>query len=124
MFKHQFSARMALLGFLGIALFVPQEITWATEFGATGTVVGARAYDSTLGVDTGYVTINGFSSAGSCPVNNSNRVLMRVRGDSAGNRLFAVALTAQAVSRTATVRVDDAIKDPGGACILLWIEMN
>jgi hypothetical protein len=38
MFKRRFSARMALLGFLGIALFVPQEITRATEFGATGTV--------------------------------------------------------------------------------------
>jgi hypothetical protein len=124
MFKHQFSARMALLGFLGIALFVPQEITWATEFTATGNVVAARAYDSTLGVDTGYVTITGFSSAGSCPVNINNRVMMRVRGDSAGNRLFAVALTGQALGRTVTLRIDDAIKDPGGTCFLQYIEMN
>jgi hypothetical protein len=121
--KHRFSAQAALLGILGVVVLVAQVPAQATEFTASGTVVLLRTFDSSVGVDEGGITLTGFASAGTCPL-LGNRVHMRIRGDSAGSRQFAIALTGLALSRTVTVEVDDALKDSAGVCFLRFIRMD
>jgi hypothetical protein len=121
--KHRFSAQAALLGFLGVAMLVAQEPAQATEFTASGTVVLLRTFDSSVGVDEGGMTLQNFTSAGTCPL-LSGRVHMRIRGDSAGSRQFTVALTGMALSRAVTVQVDDTLKDSAGVCFLRFIRMD
>jgi hypothetical protein len=121
--KHKFSAQAALLGFLGAAMLVAQEPAQATEFTASGTVALLRAFDSSVGVDEGGMTLQNFIAAGSCPL-LSGRVHMRIRGDSAGSRQFTVALTGMALSRAITVQVDDTLKDSAGVCFLKFIRMD
>ncbi len=102
---------------LGLPLALP---AFAIE--ADGTVVIARAHDSTLwGVDSNFIQVEGFSEAGTCPV-YAGLVVLRVRGDKLGDRQTAIALAAQLAGKKVRVSVDPAFAGPDG-CWLRWINL-
>lgn len=92
---------------------------WAQSH--TGTINLLRAQYAATG-DSHYLLVNGFTAAGTCPL-SGGLVIMRLRGDKNGDRQFAVALTAQAISKSVRVAVNDTITDSGGSCYLAYINI-
>jgi hypothetical protein len=96
----------------------------ATEYSATGAVLKIFALDRVnYGADKSHILVSGFSSAGSCPVNDGLIALV-VRDDDGGRRQMAVALSARLAGHPVSVRVDEAIKNGAGQCYLKYLELE
>ena len=65
--------------------------------------------------DGDFVILNGFTSAGSCPL-SAGLVVARFHSGETGARSFAVALAAKMAGKEVRLSVDDANKNANGFC--------
>jgi hypothetical protein len=89
----------------------------AAVFTGTGTVYTVRSRDSTLGVNTDWFSLVGVTSLGTCPTADAGYVVLKMRDDTKGQRMLALALEAKAAGTTLTVQVDDTIRNSEGYCL-------
>lgn len=89
---------------------------------AEGPVSVVRAHDNTLwGVDSNFIQVEGLSQAGTC-LQYEGLVVLRVHGDTLGDRQPAIAVPAQLAGKKVRVSVDPAFSAADG-CWLRWINL-
>ncbi|QDO85229.1 hypothetical protein FM037_20780 [Shewanella psychropiezotolerans] len=65
-----------------------------------------------------YVVLNGFTSAGTCPL-SGGLVVARFRSEGGnGHSTFSLALAAKISNKKVTIAVDDAVKNANGSCFV------
>jgi hypothetical protein len=101
--------------------FLTSQAASATSFNATGTINLLRAQEAASGNDH-VLLVNGFTVAGACTTAN-NLVSMRIKGDRNGDRMFVIALTAQALGKSVRVGVNDDFFEPGTFCQVRSLNM-
>ena len=74
---------------LVLLFFVMPEYIFAANYGHTGTI--SRIVSVPAGADRDYILVDGFQSAGSCPV-TSGLVIAKFPSGEAGNRSYALAM--------------------------------
>ena len=82
----------------------------------TGAVYTLRSRDSVLGVDTDWFSVVGVTSLGTCRTADAGYVVLKLRDDAKGQRMFSLVLSAKAAGAILTVRVDDTVLNPEGYC--------
>ena len=103
-----------------IALLISVTASYSATFEGTGKVAFIRAFDSSLPA-TDWIGVEGFTSAGSCPILNGYVVLM-MRADSQGDRLLSMALSARMAGKTVRVGVDESLT-AGGYCLIWYMDI-
>jgi hypothetical protein len=74
--------------------------------------------------DADYVILNGFTSAGTCPV-HGGLVSARFRYGAAGDRAFSIALAASMANKPIRVSVDDTDRHPvDNTCFVKSLEIR
>lgn len=106
-----------LLAFLSVASgLLYQGSASAVQLTAVGQVAFVRAHDSgIIHADADWIAIQGLTSLGNC-LTSDGFVVLRIRDDAKGSRMFSVAMMARATGTSVTVSVDDASTDPHGYC--------
>lgn len=89
---------------------------YAAVFTGSGTVYTLRSRESTLGTDADWFSLVGVTSLGSCPTADAGYVVLMLRDDAKGQRMFALILAAKSAGTTLTVRADDTVKTSAGYC--------
>lgn len=113
--------RCALLSAcLGWVLVSPAQ---ATGFAVNATVGKVYSVDRTNHGAGDHFTLNGFASAGSCPTNDGLAAFY-FADDEGGKRQLAMVLMARAMGWTLHARLNDEIKNAGGGCKLLVLEIE
>ncbi len=116
---------MKRMGFFLSALLLNVSQTYAAPFGATGTVYTLRSRDAvTLGANADWFSIVGVTSMGSCPAAapaDGGYVVVMLRDDTKGQRMFSIVLAAKSAGIPITVKVDDTVKDNAGHCYALVV---
>jgi hypothetical protein len=112
---------LALVTTLVAALFAPHA--HATPFAVNGTVAKVYSLDRTQWGPSDHFTLNGFTSAGSCPTNDG-RIAVYFADDEGGRRQLSMVLMARAMNWTLHVRVDDSDKNTAGGCRLKVLEIE
>jgi len=105
---------------------------YAVTYGATGTVATVQMDDPATihtpfpnGTADDFFLLSGFSSAGSCGVGGpTNGVVLAVKKDTTGKRMFATALLAMSLGKTVTVYVDDTIRNANSYCYVVAASLN
>ena len=96
----------------------------ATTYAHTDTIntIGAL----TIRDEADFIYLNGFTSAGSCPVNsNGGFVVARFPNSESGKRAYAVALAAKISGKSVRLSVDDADKNPlDGNCYVRSLQLS
>ena len=95
---------------------------YAAGFVGTGTVYRLRTHDRDYGADADWVSLVGVTSLGNCKTADAGYVLMRIRDDVKGQRMFTLALTSKVSGTPLTVFVDDTVVDSLGYCYALFIQ--
>jgi hypothetical protein len=106
---------------LFVLAFLISQVAFADPFNWTGTINLLRAQEAASGNDH-ILLVNGFTLAGNCIVVNG-LVSMRIKGDRNGDRMFVIALTAQALGKSVRVGVNDDFFEPGNFCQVRSINM-
>jgi len=103
-------------------LFALASPSYATVYSATGTIYLLRSHDPAYGPDVDWFSLVGVSSLGACKAADGGNVLLRIRDDTKGQRMFTVLLAAKTSGSTVLVWVDDTFKDSGGYCYALFVQ--
>jgi hypothetical protein len=102
-------------------LFTIALPSYAVPYDATGMVYFLRVHDSTIGPDIDWFAITGVSSLGNCQT-NSGQVVLMIRDDQKGQRMFTLVLAAKTSGTPLTVSVDDTVVDPYGYCFVRSVQ--
>src|SRR5689334_2172280 len=114
---------MKRLAFCLSALFGLLSPSYATVHFGTGTIYILRSHDSAdYGPNADWFSLVGVTSLGTCKAADGGFVVLRIRDDTKGQRMFTLALAAKTSGTSVTVAVDDAYTDPAGYCYVLWVE--
>ena len=89
---------------LVLLFLVMHEYTFAANYGHTGVI--SRIVSVPAGADRDYILVDGFQSAGSCPV-TSGLVIAKFPSGDAGNRSYALAMAAKMAKTLGTTRAVD-----------------
>jgi hypothetical protein len=115
--------RLALcLGMLFSLAFSLVSLGYAAPHSGTGAVYILRSYDSALGPNIDWFSLVGVSSLGTCNTADGGYVVLRIRDDAKGQRMFTLILAAKASNTPLTVWVDDTVTDSSGHCYVLAVE--
>lgn len=106
---------------LVLLFFVMPEYTFAANYGHTGTI--SRIVSVPAGADRDYILVDGFQSAGSCPV-TSGLVIAKFPSGEAGNRSYALAMAAKMAGKSIYLVVDDTSKNFEGMCYVVSIQVT
>ncbi len=105
-----------------ITLLLNVSPTYAAPFTGSGMVSTLRTHDSaTFGANADWFSLVGVTSLGSCPIGDGGYVVLMLRDDARGQRMFSVVLAAKSAGIPLTVRVDDTVKVAGGYCYALAV---
>jgi hypothetical protein len=99
----------------------------AAQYSYTGTISKVRSHDyQTYGTDRDWFQVTGFTSAGACPIypTSGGQVILVVRDDIKGQRMFKGVLLAESTGRTVTVYVDDTRLNSSGFCFVDYMDFN
>src|SRR3989454_1620455 len=88
----------------------------------TGTVYLLRSHDSSLGASVDWFSLVGVSSLGACKTADAGYVVLRLRDDAKGQRMFTLVLAAKTSGTPMTVWVEDTLTDSGGYCYALAVQ--
>jgi hypothetical protein len=94
----------------------------ATDYSASGTVYILRSHASVVGADKDWFSLVNVSSLGICRTADAGYIVLRLRDDAKGQRMFSLVLAAKAAGTPVTVVVDDTIFDGSGYCYALSVE--
>lgn len=111
--KHLFQL-LLLLSFSNSAFSEP--------FSHTDTIARLAAIEYTDNADL--VILNGFESAGSCPLSTEGLVIAIFRSNTSGSRSYSTALAAKVSGKKVRVSVDDNHKNEAGQCYVRYIELR
>jgi len=106
-------------------LLVLASPTYAAVHSGTGNVYVLQLFDAVYGADTDWFALSGVSSLGACKTigpSPPGYVVLRLRDNPKGQRMFTVVLAAKASSTPLTVFVDDTITDGAGFCYVQYLE--
>jgi hypothetical protein len=112
---------MKRLAFCLSLLFFLVSPSYAAVYSATGTIYILEVFDSTHGSDVDWFSLVGVSSLGACRTADAGYVVMLLRDDLKGQRMFTLALAAKTSGTPVTVQVDDAVTDSAGFCYVQYI---
>ena len=112
--------RLKILSFLIVFIGGPAV---ASEFTASGTVKNLRSHNESYGTDIDWVTIEGFTSAGSCGKRSDGSVRIAIKNDEYGKRQFSTLLAAKMSNVAVTVTVDDSYKSASNTCYLAYVTL-
>lgn len=96
----------------------------AATFNYTGEVALLRSHDIGLGLNSDWIALKGFGSAGICGISDEGYVVLRIKDDDHGKRQFSLALSAFMSGKQVGVNVDDTLKDASGYCFLRYINLQ
>jgi hypothetical protein len=99
--------------------FLPAQ---AVVYSGSGTVYLLRSHASVVGTDKDWFSLVNVTSLGVCKTADAGYVVLRLRDDVKGQRMFSLVLAAKAAGTTVTVVVDDAVVDAGGYCYASSVE--
>lgn len=88
----------------------------AAPYNGTGTVYLLRSHDSLYGASVDWFSVVGVSSLGACKTADGGYVVLKLRDDAKGQRMFTLVLAAKTSGTPITVWVDDTYTDSGGYC--------
>jgi hypothetical protein len=88
----------------------------------TGTVYLLRSHISGFGADVDWFSLVGVSSLGACKTADAGYVVLKLRDDPKGQRMFTLVLAAKTSGMPLTVWVDDTVTDSGGYCYVLFMQ--
>jgi hypothetical protein len=106
-----------------VIMVVSVSMVQAATFSFTGSVKTIRTHDIKFGENVSWITLEGFTSAGTCKTRGNGHVLVRLKNDETGKRAYSAALSAKMASKTITVYVDDTQKDIDGIFLLEYIDV-
>ena len=106
---------------LVLLFFVMPEYTFAANYGHTGVI--SRIVAVPAGADRDYILVDGFQSAGSCPV-TSGLVIAKFPSGEAGNRSYALAMAAKMAGKSIHLVVNDTSKNFEGMCYVVSIQVT
>ena len=118
MLKRTICKIIAFILFLGAHI----PTSFATHFTDTGKVAMIRLTDSSLGADWDWIGVEGFTSAGTCPL-AFGYVALITRGNDRGTRMISLALTAKISGKEVQVTVDDTLKNSSGYCFIRSLDL-
>jgi hypothetical protein len=99
------------------ALLLNVSPTYAAPFTGSGMVYTLRTHDSvTFGANADWFSLVGVTSLGTCPTAFGGPVVLMLRDDTRGQRMFSLVLAAKSAGIPLTVRVDDTVKTAAGFC--------
>ena|SRR5689334_22581380 len=96
--------------------------SYSASHSGTGTVYLLRSHDSSIGASVDWFSLVGVSSLGACKTGDAGYVVLRLRDDAKGQRMFTLVLAAKTSSTPMTVWVDDTVTDAGGYCFALAVQ--
>jgi hypothetical protein len=105
-----------------IVLFGLVSLSHAALHSASGTVFILRSHDLVVGPDLDWFSLVGVSSLGTCKTADGGYVVLRMRDNSRGQRMFTLVLAAKVAGTPLTVWVDDTVTDSGGYCYVIIVE--
>jgi hypothetical protein len=70
------------------------------------------------------VIVNGFESAGTCPLSTEGLVIAAFRAGTSGDRSYSMALAAKMAGKKVRLSVDDSSKNEAGQCYVRYIEIK
>ena len=103
---------------LCLSLLILASPSDAAVFSGTGTVSTIQVFDSVYGTDVDWFSLTGVASLGTCKT-AGGFVVLRIRDNPKGQRMFTLVLAARTSGTSLTVSVDDTMKDPSGFCFVL-----
>lgn len=113
-----------LLYLAAVSLGAMSTSAHAAQYTFNGKVAKVYSLDRTrFGSPVDHFTLEGFSQAGAC-VLNDGLVVVVLPDDEGGRRQLAMVLMARAMGWTLHVRVNDERTTPGGACQLQVLEVE
>jgi hypothetical protein len=108
---------MKRVAFFLSALLLNVSPSHATPFTTSGTVYTLQTHDLvSSGSDADWFSLVGVTSLGTCPTGDGGNVVLALRDDQNGQRMFSLVLAARSAGTTLTVRVDDTLKNSTGYC--------
>ena len=73
--------------------------------------------------DADFIILNGFETAGSCPLSGEGLVVARFHSGDVGARSYSMALGAKLSGKRIRLAVDDTVKNTEGTCFVQSIEI-
>ena len=89
---------------------------YAAPFTASGTVYILRSHATALGVDMDWFSLVGVTSLGVCKTADAGYVVLRLRDDAKGQRMYSIVLAAKNAGTPVHIVVDDTVTDSGSYC--------
>ena len=108
---------------IALILIASSNIASAAFFTHTGAISILRTHDSNIGTDVDWVSVSGFTVAGSCRT-SSGYVVVRIRDDAKGQRQYAMVLSAAMGGQMVTLRLNEDVKDSAGYCYLDYMDIQ
>ena len=102
---------------ISVLLFMLPGFAGADTFYNTSTVKALNVMSSANAAFDDSVTLNGFTSAGTCGTENGF-VVIRVRDDERGKKQFSLLMAAKLAGKEVTVRLREDRVDANGQCYL------
>jgi hypothetical protein len=106
-----------LRGFSILAFMVVSGVAQAATFYSTSTIKSFTLMSSANASYEDAFTLNGFTSAGTCLVENGY-VVVRVRDDERGKKQISLLMAAKLANKEVTIRVREDRVDAYGSCYL------
>ncbi len=104
-----------------IIFFLFSQLSIADTYRATGTISRMGIILNRDNVD--FIIINGFTSAGTCPL-SSGLVVARFPNNDHGSRAYSMALAAKMSGKSIQLSVDDSVKNSEGSCFVNTLVIN
>ncbi|MGH1487540.1 MAG: hypothetical protein ACRBCI_15100 [Cellvibrionaceae bacterium] len=102
-------------------LLVSAQLSIAATYKSTNTIYRLGVITNRDNVD--YIIINGFTSAGTCPL-SLGLVVARFPNNEQGSRAYSMALAAKMSGRNIELGVDDSVKNAEGSCFVKTLELK
>ena len=102
-----------------ILLLIP-TLGFAATFKHTDTILRLAVIE--YQTDSDIIILNGFESAGTCPLSAEGLVIAAFRTGTSGDRSYSMALAAKMAGKRVTLSVDDNSKNEVGQCYVRFIE--
>ncbi len=102
-------------------LLVATQLSIADTYRSTNTIQRMGVITNRDNVD--YIIINGFTSAGTCPL-SLGLVVARFPNNDRGSRAYSMALAAKMSGKSVKLSVDDSVKNAEGSCFVNTLEIQ
>lgn len=102
-------------------LFLSSQLVLADTYKSVDTIYRLGTVLTRDNAD--FIIINGFTSAGTCPL-SSGLVVARFPSGESGARAYSLALAAKMAGKNVELAVDDTIKNSNGQCLVKSLEIK